>query len=175
MQVLVLTPSYVPHRVISWQRAVTMYFLDKIDVIESYDDELRSPSFSMKTPAVVRLRKHPHLAKRSVKFSRSNVFTRDSFRCQYCGSPKLAKELTYDHVVPRRLGGRTNWENIVACCHPCNHRKGSRTPEQAGMKLLRRPFVPHSLPLTPPRFSTHGIPRQWAEWIQSFFSESAVA
>src|SRR5262245_51511467 len=109
MRVLVLSPSYVPHKVIAWERAIVMIFTDKVDVVDSYDEELRSPSFTMKMPAVVRLKTTPSLMKRSVKFSRVNVLTRDGFRCQYCGSPKRMAELNYDHVLPRHLGGRTTW------------------------------------------------------------------
>ena len=86
--------------------------------------------------------------KRGVKFSRNNVFARDDFRCQYCGARKSARELNYDHVVPRVQGGKTVWENIVASCYDCNGMKRGRTPEQAGMKLLRAPVKPRSLPMT---------------------------
>jgi 5-methylcytosine-specific restriction endonuclease McrA len=176
MRVLVLTPSFVPHKVVSWERAITMYFCRKVEIVDSYDEDLRSPSMTMKMPAVVRLTKTPSGIKRSVKFSRLNVFTRDGFRCQYCGSPKRLGELSYDHVVPRHCGGRTTWENIVSCCYPCNHRKANRTPEQASMRLLRAPVRPKTLPLMPPRFDPRDVPPIWAEWVKAFFTqESAVA
>ena len=174
-RVLVLTPAFVPHKVISWERAIVMFFLHKVDVIDSYDEELRSPSIVMKMPSVVKLRKMPNGIQRSVKFSRMNVFTRDGFRCQYCGSPKKMGELNYDHVVPRIMRGRTHWENIVACCYPCNARKGSRTPEQAGMKLLRKPYVPKSLPVAPPRFDARDVPASWADYVRSFFKDEVAA
>lgn len=175
MRVLVLCPSYVPHKVISWERAIIMYFLGKVDVVESYDEELRSPSLTMQMPAVVRLKRQPQAARRSIKFSRVNVFTRDNFRCQYCGSRKRAQELNYDHVVPRHRGGRTTWENIVSSCYPCNSRKANRTPEQAGMRLLRAPYTPKALPFTLPRFDPRDLPPVWAQWVQGFFHEEAVA
>jgi 5-methylcytosine-specific restriction endonuclease McrA len=174
-RVLVLTPSYVPHKVISWERAVIMYFSGKVDVLDSYDEELRSPSTVLKMPAVVKLKWHPAGVKRSVKFSRVNVFTRDDHRCQYCGSPKRMSELNYDHVVPRHVGGRTVWENIVACCYPCNARKKNRTPEQAGMKLLRKPYVPKTLPFATPRFDPREIPTVWADYVRAFFKDDAAA
>lgn len=174
-RVLVLTPAYVPHKVVAWERAILMYFSKKVEIIDSYDEELRSPSLTMKMPSVVRLVRSPAGIKRSVKFSRVNVFTRDGFRCQYCGSPKRMNELNYDHVIPRHRGGRTIWENIVAACYPCNSRKANRTPEQAGMKLLKKPYTPKTLPMMPPRFDPREIPASWADYVRSFFKDEAAA
>lgn len=174
-RVLVLTPAYIPHKVVSWERAVIMFFSRKVEIVDSYDEDLCSPSLTMKMPSVVRLVRNPAGIKRSVKFSRVNVFTRDGFRCQYCGSPKRMGELNYDHVVPRHVGGRTTWENIVAACYPCNSRKANRTPEQAGMKLLRRPYVPKTLPVMPPRFDPREIPASWADYVRSYFKDEAAA
>jgi len=119
-QTLLLTPWMAPHQVISWQAAVTLSYLGKVDVLETYEDEIRSPNMTIRAPAVVRLKRHAYLPKRGVKFSRTNVFVRDEFRCQYCGVAKDGEHLTYDHVVPRVQGGRTVWENIVASCRDCN-------------------------------------------------------
>ena len=160
-QTLLLTPWMMPHKVISWQDAVTMMFLDKVEVLEAYDEEIASPSLSMRMPAVVRLKKPVGSVKRGVKFSRINVFTRDGFRCQYCGEKKRMSELNYDHVLPRDLGGTTVWENIVTACYPCNDRKRNRTPEQAGMKLLKRPIKPKTLPMTAMPFDKRVIPAAW--------------
>ena len=143
---LVLTPWMSPHRIVSWQSALTMSFLGKVEVIEEHDEIVRSPSVSMRAPSVVRLKRPLARGRRPVPFSRANVFARDGHRCQYCGAPAAASELTFDHVVPRVQGGRTAWENIVAACRPCNAEKRGRTPDQAGMKLLRRPVRPTSLP-----------------------------
>lgn len=144
---LLLTPWMAPHKIISWERAVILWFLDKVEVLEEYEDVVSSPSVSLRTPAVVRLKKAIRSVKQVVRFSRTNVFARDDFRCQYCGERKGARELNYDHVVPRKHGGKTVWENIVTSCYPCNDRKGSRTPEQAGMKLRKQPVRPRTLPL----------------------------
>jgi 5-methylcytosine-specific restriction endonuclease McrA len=175
MRVLVLTPSFLPHKVITWERAVVMFFSGKVEIVDSYEEELRSPSITMKMPAVVRLKNTPSAVKRSVKFSRVNVFTRDGFRCQYCGSPKRMAELNYDHVTPRHLGGRTTWENIVSSCYPCNSRKANRTPEQAGMKLRQKPYAPKTLPVAPPRFDPRDVPPVWADYVRSFFKDEAAA
>ncbi|UQA58129.1 HNH endonuclease [Polyangium aurulentum] len=161
-QTLLRTPWFAPHQVISWQAAVTLSFLGKVEVLETYDDEVRSPSVVIRAPAVVRLKRHPGTRKRGVKFSRTNVFVRDGFRCQYCGVELPAGELTYDHVVPRVQGGKTTWENIVAACRGCNAKKRGRTPEGAGMTLLRRPAKPKWLPAAP--IVTLGEPRIPAAW-----------
>ena len=149
MRTLLLTPWMAPHKIISWERAVVLLVLDKVDVLEEYDVEIRSLSWALRTPAVVRLKKTIGGKKHAVRFSRINVYTRDGFRCQYCGEKKEMRDLNYDHVVPRVRGGKTVWENIVTSCYACNDRKGSRTPEEAGMTLRRKPFKPSSLPVTP--------------------------
>ena len=158
---LMLTPWMAPHRVISWQRAVVLLYLGKVEVLEEYDDWLVAPSTAIRTPAVVRLTKVRVSTKHKVRFSRMNIFTRDGFRCQYCGERKGMDELNYDHVVPRVRGGKTAWENIVTSCYACNDRKGSRTPDQAGMKLLRKPFKPTSLPLAPVLRPGKDVPSAW--------------
>lgn len=164
-QTLLLTPWFAPHQVISWQTAVTLSFLGKVEVLETYDDEVRSPSVVIRAPAVVRLKRHPGTRRRGVKFSRTNVFARDGFRCQYCATELAAGELTYDHVVPRVQGGKTTWENIVAACYGCNAKKRDRTPEQAGMTLLRRPVRPKSLPAVPiVMLAARRIPAVWAHY-----------
>src|SRR5262245_24233543 len=139
---LLLTPWMAPHKIISWERAVTLLYLGKVVVVEEYEELVRSISVVMKTPAVVRLTRGQATTKQVVRFSRINVYTRDGFRCQYCGERKPMDELNYDHVLPRLLGGQTVWENIVTSCYGCNDRKGSRTLAEAGMKLLRKPFRP---------------------------------
>src|SRR5262245_12993684 len=120
---LLLTPWMMPHKIISWQDAITMMFLDKVEVLEAYNEEIASPSLTIPMPAVVRLKRVASSMKRGVKFSRINVYTRDGFRCQYCGQKKRTDELNYDHVLPRVQGGKTVWENIVTACYPCNNRK----------------------------------------------------
>lgn len=147
MRTLLLSPWMAPHEIISWERAVVLFVLGKVDVLEEYEEEIRSRSFALKTPAVVRLKTGGKPTKSVVRFSRVNVYTRDGFRCRHCGAKKSPRELNYDHVVPRARGGKTDWENIVTSCYACNDRKGGRTPEEAGMTLVRKPFTPASLPL----------------------------
>ena len=161
---LVLSAWMVPTRIVSWQDGITLWYLGKVDVLEQYDDIVASPSVEICLPAVVRLRRHVGGVRRAVKFSRSNVFSRDGYSCQYCGLKKTRGELSFDHVVPRMHGGRTGWDNIVTACRPCNLRKRNRTPEQAGMALLRRPVRPTSLPIEPMAFGGREIPREWTHY-----------
>lgn len=162
-QTLLLSPWYSPHKVISWQTAVCMLFLGKVEVVDEYDEVLRAPSLTMKVPAVVRLKKAIGNMKRGVKFSKINVLTRDGFRCQYCGVKGKLEALNYDHVVPRSQGGKTVWENIVTSCYDCNTKKSNRTPEQAGMTLLSKPHKPKTLPMMGPVIRTvHPV---WENWI----------
>lgn len=155
---LVLTPWMAPHRVVPWQRAIVLSWLGKVEVIEEHDEIVRSPSRAMRAPAVVRLTRGNVQTKQRVRFSRRNVLLRDDHRCQYCGEQKEPSALNYDHVIPRVRGGATDWLNIVACCYPCNAKKGARTPQEAGMKLRRRPYQPRWLPLSDVR---DDIPRVW--------------
>lgn len=165
MRTLVLDQGYQPHRIVSWQRAVTMFFSGVVEVVEEYDEDIRSVSITIKMPAVVRLLRRIG-RKRSVKFSRINVATRDKFRCQYCGTRHLLKRLNYDHVTPRCQGGRTTWENIVMACYPCNDRKRDRTPAQAGMRLRSKPIKPKDLPVVIFRIDPQAtLPELWYNWV----------
>ena len=130
--------SYYPLSLWSWQDAVKAVFLDRVQIVAEYDHAVSSPSFSMRLPSVVCLKTYIKPS-RSPAFTRFNVFLRDRFECQYCGSPH---ELTFDHVIPRRCGGQTTWENVVAACSPCNLKKGGLMPRQAGMIPQQKPYRP---------------------------------
>lgn len=172
-QTLVLTPWMAPHRIVNWQEAVLDFFQGKCEVLEEYDEEIRSagsetrPPIVMGVPCVVRLIRNVNSFKKGIKFSRVNVFTRDGYRCQYCGKPFEAKKLNYDHVIPRHQGGQTTWDNITTSCYPCNFRKDRRTPEQAGMRLLRKPFKPKTLPMTAPIFNIRTPPEKWMPYLEA--------
>ena len=161
---LLLNAFMLPQRIISWQEAITLSFLGKVDVLEEYDELIRSPSVAVPLPAVVRLRRVTMFVRRAVRFSRSNVFSRDGYTCQYCGRKLSRPELSFDHVVPRTLGGKTGWDNIVTACRPCNLKKRNRTPEQAGMHLLRQPSRPTTLPIEPMSFGSRDIPKEWRDY-----------
>ncbi len=162
---LILTPWMAPHQSVCWEEAVTLVYLKKADVLERYDAHVSSPSTTIQIPAVVRLKKTIARHKSDVKFSRINVYTRDGFRCQYCGSKRTMRNLNYDHVVPRSLGGPTTWENIVTSCIPCNLKKDCRTPEQAGMRLLKWPSRPRSLPLSGTFLPPKDVPDLWLPYL----------
>jgi 5-methylcytosine-specific restriction endonuclease McrA len=165
MQVLVLDQVYAPHRVVSWQRAICMVFGGKVEVLEEYDEVIRSPSLAIRMPAVIRLLSVARRRPRVVRFSRFNVLLRDSFMCQYCGGRPHARELTMDHVVPRAKGGGTRWNNVVAACRECNHKKGSRTPDEARMRLMRVPLEPRTLPSVGQRIGLRQVHEKWDAWV----------
>lgn len=162
---LVLSQSYEPVKVIPWQRALTLLFLNKVEVISEYDHDVKSISFVIKMPAVVRLLQAFRRHRKPVKFSRVNVVARDGYACVYCGKKQKIGELTYDHVVPRSQGGKTCWENIVTACVSCNYRKGGRTPEQAGMKLRKQPRQPRDVPALVIEVNRSSVPAAWREYL----------
>ncbi len=162
---LLLTPWYVPQRILRWQDAITMVFLEKADIVANYSSVVRSPSFEMPLPAVLRSKRAPARLRRGVAFTRTNVFGRDGYRCQYCGGRFDTRRLSYDHVIPRSAGGRTEWTNIVTACIPCNQRKGHLTCDDAGMWPLSQPVRPQTLPLFLPHLDTHQTPPEWHDFL----------
>ena len=108
-QTLLLNQGFEPIKVISWQRAISLLFLGKVEVLEEYDRDVHSVSLIIKVPAVVRLLRAFRRHARPVKFSRVNIYARDNYKCQYCGRKASISDLTYDHVVPRSQGGLTEW------------------------------------------------------------------
>lgn len=143
--VLVLNENYEPLHICTARRAVVLVGRGKAEVLEHDDARpLHSPSQAFAIPSVIRLvylirRPRPHR-----KLTRKEIFLRDGYTCQYCG--KESRDLTLDHVVPRVRGGRHTWENLVSACRPCNHRKGSKSLEEARMRLAKPPEVPHTSP-----------------------------
>ena len=142
---LLLNATYEPLQVVPWKKALTLLFAGKAEVVAEYEREVHSISFSVKLPSILRLLKFVKISHRHtrLKFSRANIYARDDYRCQYCGQRCASDELTFDHVIPIVQGGNKSWENIVTCCVRCNHRKGGRTPEEAGIRLVRRPSAPN--------------------------------
>ena len=130
--------SYYPLSVWPWEEVVKAVYQDRVDVISTYDKVVRSPSMEIALPSVIALKTYVD-QDRPPAFTRFNVFLRDKFECQYCGSPE---DLTFDHVIPRAHGGETTWENVVAACSPCNLRKGSKLPKQACMHPHQAPYRP---------------------------------
>jgi 5-methylcytosine-specific restriction endonuclease McrA len=164
---LVLTKWFFPYQILGWQDAITQVYTGDAVVVAEYGDEVRSPSVTWLCPAVIRLTTNVRPT-RKAKFSRFNVFTRDHFTCQYCGKQKKMAELTYDHMIPRKRGGRTVWDNIVTACKPCNSRKGSKTCDEVGMFPKNLPVKPKSLPLVPPIRDLSRAPEEWHDYVKPF-------
>jgi 5-methylcytosine-specific restriction endonuclease McrA len=172
--VLVLNRLYMAIHVVSVKRAFTLLCKELAEVVhiddegvwnsynfdswrdvsvlksqfkEPHSDWIRTVSLEIEVPRIIRLHRYDRVPKQPVKFNRRNVFARDENRCQYCGKRFPTSELTLDHVMPRSQGGLTTWENIVCACVDCNVRKGGRTPEQAHIRLIRRPVRPKTSPV----------------------------
>lgn len=167
MHVLVLDCDYRPLRVDDWKRAICDVLIGKQEVIEySRDRTIRGVSQAYPMPSVVRVLRRFRRDRIRIKFSRLNIYARDGFVCQYCARRFPTEDLTFDHVVPRSRGGRTSWENIVTACggaDGCNAKKANRTPEQAGMRLVRQPRKPSWLPVVTVRMH-RDIPPEWASY-----------
>lgn len=155
--------SYYPLSLWSWQDAIKAVFLDRVNIVSNYERFVRSPTLEMQLPSVVSLKTYVKPS-RHPAFTRFNVFLRDRFACQYCGS---REELTFDHVVPRSKGGTTVWENVVAACSTCNLRKADRMPAEAHMHPHRAPYQPtvndlhHNGRLFPPNF----LHESWVDYL----------
>ena len=165
-QTLLLNATYEPLRVVHWQKAITLWCQGKVEIVAHHDREVRSVSFSMKLPSVIRLLRRIRVRRNVeyVPFSRVNIYARDNHSCQYCGDSLASSELTFDHVIPVAQGGRKDWENIVTCCITCNRRKGGRTPEQAGMRLIRHPKRPDRAPAIRITFGLRNAPESWRDY-----------
>jgi 5-methylcytosine-specific restriction endonuclease McrA len=161
---LVLDCGHQVLGVVPWETAISMWVTEKCEVLSEYDDVVRSAYLTINIPAVVRMREAVKKRHKAVKFSRINVYARDGYKCQYCGEHCKTDELTYDHVVPRAQGGKTEWTNIVSACMDCNSYKGGRTPEQAKMKLLKKPVQPKSVPTVTFRI-TKDTPEAWRDYL----------
>ncbi|RPJ06465.1 MAG: HNH endonuclease [Deltaproteobacteria bacterium] len=162
---LLLNSTFEPLKVVSWKKAVIMVMLDKVEVVEEYDHVIRGVRLSLPLPAVIRLNRFVKRKTAIFHFSRKNLYVRDRGRCQYCGLAFDHKELTYDHVVPRSKGGQTEWTNVVTCCIVCNLKKGGRTPEEAGMSLIRKPKAPIWIPLLTVSLGLKETPDPWKDYL----------
>ncbi|MEE9198905.1 MAG: HNH endonuclease [Dehalococcoidia bacterium] len=138
--VLVLNQNYEPLNVCNFRRAVVLLLKGRAEALENGRGEIRTVTSFFPLPSVIRL---GHMIKRPLlmrRMSRREVFVRDRYVCQYCG--RETRDLTLDHVTPRRMGGTHTWQNVVSACEACNRRKAGRTPAQAGMALRRNPGTP---------------------------------
>lgn len=155
--------SYYPLSLWPWQDAVKAAFLERVTIVSEYEEVVRSPTTTIRIPSVVVLKDYI-APQKTVAFTRFNLFLRDAFRCQYCGSKG---DLTFDHVVPRARGGITTWENVVAACGRCNLRKGSKTLRQVGFTLRRAPKRPEAGQLMDlgRKFPPHHLHASWMDFL----------
>ena len=158
--------TYYPLSTLSWQHAVRAVFLDKVQVLHEYEITVRSPRLVMCLPSVVSLKTYIRRPQKP-RFTRYNLFLRDNFSCQYCGAPSNSEPLTFDHLIPRRCGGRATWENVVAACMHCNLKKGGRTPQQAQMFPLKKPKRPTLRELHMASKKTHhqNLHKSWIDYV----------
>ncbi|SER96538.1 5-methylcytosine-specific restriction endonuclease McrA [Tranquillimonas rosea] len=155
--------SYYPLSLWPWQEAIKAAWLDRVDIVAEYDTLVRSPTTEIRIPSVVVLKDFVKPQKR-VAFTRFNLFLRDEFCCQYCGSKG---DLTFDHVVPRARGGITSWENVVAACSRCNLAKGSKSLKKVGMSLRKPPRQPgaEELKNMGRRFPPNHLHETWLDFL----------
>jgi len=182
---LLLNADFTPMGVLPWQRAICLVLDEKVRVVEQYEGRsIRAQSLELAWPAVVHLVRYVSVAL-SPPLSRLNVLARDGFTCQYCGlQPRLSgrpdtSRLTLDHVVPRAdsVAGKvrvpwtdgfvpvTSWENLVTACSPCNHRKGHRSVEEAGLSLARTPRRPRPQDAIRVALARVRVPREWRDYL----------
>jgi len=139
-RVLILNQDYRALAVCSVQKAFVLLYLNKAEMVNGVESHfLRSVTTSYPLPSVIRLHQYVNVPYRNVILSRQNIFRRDKFQCQYCGSKN---DLTLDHVTPRSKGGPTSWENLITACRRCNGYKGDHKPEEVGLKLRYLPYRP---------------------------------
>jgi 5-methylcytosine-specific restriction endonuclease McrA len=164
--VLVLNHNFEPLNICSTQRGMTLLLLEKAEVIRFSDQVVRSAEDEFPVPSVLRLHETIRRPLPELKISRKSVLARDGYTCVYCGS---RESLTIDHVFPRHRGGETSWENVVCCCLRCNNKKGSRTPQECGMRLPHPPRKPRYVPyISFPRFVSAVRRPEWREFLEGY-------
>ena len=138
-RVLVLNSTYEPINVCTTRRAIVLILKGIARTEERHDHQYHSARSSVPVPSVIRLTEYVHIPFERKSLSRKNILLRDHNTCQYCGKVHTPSDLTLDHVIPKSRGGSSNWDNLVASCKKCNNRKGNYMPDEAGMKLIKRP------------------------------------
>ncbi len=141
--VLVLNTNFAPLSICTAKRAICLNYLEKVDILEIYHEEIHSPSTTFKLPCIIKLKDFVHYNSMNVVMSRKNILIRDQYTCQYCGSKST--RLTIDHIIPKERSGSDNWDNLVVACQPCNKQKGNLTPDEANMPLIRLPRKPNRI------------------------------
>ena len=155
--------SYYPLSLWSWQDAIKAVFLDRVNIVSSYDRAVHSPSYEIKLPSVVSLKNYVKPPQWPA-FTRFNLFLRDKFSCQYCGE---MSDLTFDHLLPRSKGGETTWENVVTACSKCNLKKANHLYHVANMKPIQWPYKPnvHELHKNGKLFPPNYLHESWMDYL----------
>ncbi len=161
-RVLVLNATYEVLGLASIKRSVLLVLGGGAEMVAESGLFLHTPSTRIPVPSVIRLKRLVRRGPSRVPLNRRNVLRRDRYTCQYCG--RQGGDLTVDHVLPKSRGGKSTWENLVAACRACNLKKGDRTPEEAGMRLLKPPRAPKA-----PLFlaDLKEIPEAWKPFLQT--------
>ena len=157
MHTVVLNADYTYLNTVPWQRAVKLLVKEKAEVLKEADRQVRNfeNTFVLKIPLVMRLVSMVKTVySNKVPFSRKNVYVRDHYKCQYCGSKN---RLSIDHVIPSSRGGKSNFDNCVTCCITCNLKKDNRTPAEANMYLLRQPHEPNIVEFLTNKMKNTGV------------------
>jgi 5-methylcytosine-specific restriction endonuclease McrA len=166
-EVLVLNSNYEPLNVCNMRRAISLLLLGKADIVQEHAKPIATGSGEFYAPSILKMRYQVRRPMPQLRLSRHSILARDHYTCQYCGSK--GKELTIDHVVPRWAGGQNTWDNLVACCRRCNLKKADKTPQQAHMKLARKPKRPHFIPyLSLPVFLRAQTHEAWQDYLPVF-------
>ena len=171
--VLVLNDNYQPLNITNACRALGMLYGGKAHVILSDSKVFHSERMAIELPSVVRLNHHVRRPMPILRVSRRSIFARDHYTCQYCGSRNVP--LTIDHVVPKERGGGDDWTNLVCCCTKCNNKKGNQMPEDAGLRIRRRPFRPKFIPyISYTKFLSAAANPAWRQYLAPYADLPAV-
>lgn len=167
MQTLVLDTSWRPVLVKPWQEIMVDLFNGRVRILQNYEgDNIGTVRVEIGRPAVAIYTDGKFSKQKKVRFSRDNIWMRDKKTCQYCGVKLARREGTMDHVTPRSKGGKTNWENIVLACVPCNVKKADKTPKEAGLTLRTTPKRPDYLPGGFTIVKDKTVPKEWRQFLR---------
>lgn len=166
-QVLVLNQNFEPLNICNVHRALVLVIMGKAEILELNGLVIHTIDREYRAPSVIRLSALVKRPRPQVKLTRREVFIRDNYTCQYCGTQ--TRDLTIDHVVPKSRNGGHSWENLVSACKSCNHRKGGKTLAEARMRLLREPFKPRAgAYYTIQRKLRHDVHDEWRKFVPGF-------
>jgi 5-methylcytosine-specific restriction endonuclease McrA len=158
-QVILLNYDYAPISIVSLKKAIKLLVKERAEIVKATDIRIHETLF---LPKVIRLLKSvAFFFKRHLPFSKHNVFVRDGFHCVYCGKELTDKKATIDHIIPTSRGGKNDFMNTCCACYACNNKKNDRTPEEAGMKLLKYPKIPTLMDLIQIKFKGHDFSDIW--------------